>query len=214
MISLSLNNFPFFKSIAIIWPGPSFPFSIIFSSGILIMPLSEPAKNKLSEVIVYLKGRKPFLSEEAKTHLASVAQIAAGPSHGSIVLFKKLNKSWWFFGTVLLLFDQASGIIMSLISGASLPEWTNNSNTLSSAPESDVLLITGFKSFTFLNNELDMSCSWIFIQLIFPFKVLISPLWARVLNGWAKSQLGKVFVEYLWWKTANLEVSFLSFKSG
>ena len=33
-------------------------------------------------------------SEEAKTHFASVAQIAAGPSHGSIVLLRKLNKSW------------------------------------------------------------------------------------------------------------------------
>ena len=77
-----------------ICPGPNFPFSIIFSSGILIIPVSEPAKNKLSEVIVYLKGLKPFLSEDAKTHLASVAHIAAGPSQGSIVLFKKLNKSW------------------------------------------------------------------------------------------------------------------------
>ena len=45
-----------------------------------------------SEVIEYLNGLKPFLSEEAKTHFASVAQIAAGPSQGSIVLFKKLNK--------------------------------------------------------------------------------------------------------------------------
>ena len=57
------------------------------------MPVSDPAKNKSSEVKVYLKGLKPFLSEEANTHFASVAQIAAGPSHGSIVLFKKLNKS-------------------------------------------------------------------------------------------------------------------------
>ena len=57
------------------------------------MPDSEPAKNKSSEVIEYLKGLKPFLSVAAKTHLASVAHIAAGPSHGSIVLFKKLNKS-------------------------------------------------------------------------------------------------------------------------
>ena len=50
--------------------------------------------NKLSEVIVYLKGLRPFLSDDAKTHFASVAQIAAGPSQGSMVLFKKLNKSW------------------------------------------------------------------------------------------------------------------------
>ena len=66
----------------------------MFSSGIFIIPDSEPAKNKLSDVIAYLNGLNPFLSIEAKTHLASVAQIAAGPSHGSIVLFRKLNKSW------------------------------------------------------------------------------------------------------------------------
>ena len=90
---MSLNNFPFFKSIAIICPGPSFPFSIIFSSGIFIIPDSEPAKNKSSDEIEYLKGLNPFLSDDAKTHLASVAHIAAGPSQGSIVLFKKLNKS-------------------------------------------------------------------------------------------------------------------------
>ena len=58
------------------------------------MPVSDPAKNKSSEVIEYLSGLNPFLSEEAKTHLASVAQMAAGPSHGSIVLLRKLNKSW------------------------------------------------------------------------------------------------------------------------
>ena len=92
-MALSLNSFPFLRSIAIISPGPSLPFSIIFSSGILIIPVSEPAKNKSSSVIVYLNGLKPFLSEEANTHLASVAQIAAGPSHGSMVLLRKLNKS-------------------------------------------------------------------------------------------------------------------------
>ena len=66
---------------------------MIFSSGILIIPVSEPAKNRSSEVIEYLKGLSPFLSEEAKTHFASVAQMAAGPSHGSMVLLRKLNKS-------------------------------------------------------------------------------------------------------------------------
>ena len=66
----------------------------MFSSGILIIPVSEPANIKPSEVIEYLRGLKPFLSTAAKIHLASVAQIAAGPSHGSIVLFKKLNNCW------------------------------------------------------------------------------------------------------------------------
>ena len=55
----------------------------------------------------------------------------------------------------MLLFDQASGIIINLINGANFPECTSNSNTLSSAPESDELLITGLRSFTFLNKELD-----------------------------------------------------------
>ena len=72
-------------------PGPSLPFFIIFSSGIFIIPVSEPAKIKPSDVIEYLSGLNPFLSTAAKIHLASVAHIAAGPSHGSIVLFKKLN---------------------------------------------------------------------------------------------------------------------------
>ena len=57
------------------------------------MPVSEPAKIKLSEVIVYLRGLRPFLSTEAITHFASVAQTAAGPSQGSIVLLRKLNNS-------------------------------------------------------------------------------------------------------------------------
>ena len=63
-------------------------------SGILIFPVYEPAKNKLSDVMVYLSGLNPLLSDDARTHFASVAQIAAGPSQGSIVLFKKLNNCW------------------------------------------------------------------------------------------------------------------------
>ena len=59
----------------------------------MIIPDSDPAKNKLSEVFAYLNGLNPFLSIEAKTHLESVAQIAAGPSQGSIVLLRKLNRS-------------------------------------------------------------------------------------------------------------------------
>ena len=40
-----------------------------------------------------------------------------------------------------------------------------------------------------------------FTQFLFPLIALISPLWARYLNGWAKYHLGLVFVENLWWKT-------------
>ena len=55
------------------------------------MPVSEPANNKLSDVTVYLKGLRPFLSTAARTHFESVAQIAAGPSQGSIALLRKLK---------------------------------------------------------------------------------------------------------------------------
>ena len=56
------------------------------------MPVSDPANNSLSEDTVYLKGRSPFLSVAAIIHFPSVAAMAAGPSQGSIVLFKKLNR--------------------------------------------------------------------------------------------------------------------------
>ena len=32
---------------------------------------------------------------------------------------------------------------------------------------------------------------------------LISPLWQRVRNGWARSHVGSVLVENRWWNTAN-----------
>ena len=75
----------------IISPGPNLPFLTIFFSSISTIPVSDPAHNILSLVIVYLIGRKPFLSVATMAHSLSVAAIAAGPSHGSIVLFKKLN---------------------------------------------------------------------------------------------------------------------------
>ena len=63
----------------------------IFFSFSSIIPVSDPAKRSLSLVIAYLRGLNPFLSFAAITHSLSVAAIAAGPSQGSIVLFKKLN---------------------------------------------------------------------------------------------------------------------------
>ena len=45
-------------------------------------------------------------------------------------------------------------------------------------------------------NSSEASCdSRARIQLTLPISVLISPLWAITRNGWASSQLGKVFVE-------------------
>ena len=55
------------------------------------MPVSDPANKSLSLVTVYLSGLRPFLSLPTITHSLSVAATAAGPSQGSIVLFKKLN---------------------------------------------------------------------------------------------------------------------------
>ena len=85
---------PLSKSTAIAWPGPNLPLKIIFSFEKGIIPVSDPANKSLSDVIVYLSGRKPFLSCAAIIHFQSVAEIAAGPSQGSIVLFKKLNNCW------------------------------------------------------------------------------------------------------------------------
>ena len=78
---------------AINWPGPSLPFSIIFS-GISTIPVSDPAQNILSVVIEYLSGLNPFLSVAAIAHLLSEAQIAAGPSQGSIVLLRTSKSCW------------------------------------------------------------------------------------------------------------------------
>ena len=75
-------------------PGPNLPLESILFSLSSIMPVSDPANNNLSFVIAYLNGRNPFLSLAAITHSLSVPAIAAGPSHGSIVLFKKLNNCW------------------------------------------------------------------------------------------------------------------------
>ena len=88
---LLVNTFPFSILTPIISPGPNLPLVKIFFSLSSIIPVSEPANNKLSLVIAYLKGLNPFLSFAAITHSLSVPAIAAGPSQGSIVLFKKLN---------------------------------------------------------------------------------------------------------------------------
>ena len=86
-----MNTFPFSILTPIISPGPNRPLANIFFSFNLIIPVSDPANKNLSFVIVYLSGLKPFLSLAAITHSLSVPAIAAGQSHGSMVLFKKLN---------------------------------------------------------------------------------------------------------------------------
>ena len=164
-----VNTLPFSILTPIISPGPNLPFDKILFSFNSIIPVSEPANNNLSFVIAYLKGLNPFLSFAAITHSLSVPAIAAGPSHGSIVLFKKLNNCWWSFGRVLFFLDHASGTNISLAKGAGWPDIFNNSKTLSNAAESDApCCITGFKFSTSSKRGLFISCSWTFIQFLFP----------------------------------------------
>ena len=76
---------------------------------------------------------------------------------------------------------------MVLAIGASRPARTSISNTASSAAESDDPFGTmGLISSAIAPNSADaIRISWLFIQLILPFSVLISPLWANILNGCA-----------------------------
>ena len=86
-----LKIFPFSNLTPSTSPGPNLPLESINFSLNSIMPVSDPANNNLSFVIEYLKGLSPFLSFATIAHSLSVAAIAAGPSQGSIVLFKKLK---------------------------------------------------------------------------------------------------------------------------
>ncbi len=81
--------------------------------------------------------------------------------------------------------------------GASRPARTSTSKVLSRAAESEPLgWITGLMSSPKSPNAwAAMRISWLFIQLVLPFSVLISPLWASIRNGWASRHSGKVLVE-------------------
>ena len=93
--------------------------------------------------------------------------------------------------------DQLSGTSMVLAIGAFRPARTSTSNTASSAAESDDPPgMIGLMSSAISPNVPDaMRISWLFIQLILPFSVLISPLWASIRNGCASHHCGKVLVE-------------------
>ena len=100
-------------------------------------------------------------------------------------------------GMSVVALDQASGTSMVLVIGALRPDRTITSNTASSAAESDeppgmIGLISSAMS---PNARLAMRISWLFIQLVLPFSVLISPLWASMRKGWASHHCGKVLVE-------------------
>ena len=79
---------------------------------------------------------------------------------------------------MVVLCDQASGIIRHLVIGADRPPRTSSSKALSSEAESELPgEMTGLISSTCLpNTSLAIRVSWLRIQLTLPDKVLISPL--------------------------------------
>ena len=81
---------------------------------------------------------------------------------------------------------------------------TNNSKTLSNAAESDPpsSMMGNNLSISSPNNLDFITPSLALIQFLLPLKVLISPLCAANLNGWALSQDGKVLVEKREWTKA------------
>ena len=100
-------------------------------------------------------------------------------------------------GSSTVAFDHASGTSIVLAIGAERPPRTSTSNTASSAPESDAPagMIGLMSSALSPKAALAMRISWLRIQLMLPFSVLISPLWANMRNGWASHHCGKVLVE-------------------
>jgi hypothetical protein len=100
-------------------------------------------------------------------------------------------------GSSTACFDQDSGTSIVLAIGADRPARTSTSNTASSAPESDAPcgMIGLMSSAMSPKVPLAMRISWLFIQLMLPLSVLISPLCASIRNGWASHHCGKVFVE-------------------
>ena len=89
-----------------------------------------------------------------------------------------------------------SGMSMVRACGRVRPVINKNSSTLSSEAESLLPGSTTGKSFckSSPNKSLLSKPSRACIHKRLPFMVLISPLWAIILKGWAKSQVGKVLV--------------------
>ena len=81
--------------------------------------------------------------------------------------------------------------------GTLRPARTNSSNVASSAAESEEPACTTGLTSSIRSPKRGWfsrhSCA--FIQFTLPRRVLISPLWASVRNGWASGQVGKVLVE-------------------
>ena len=82
---------------------------------------------------------------------------------------------------------------------------TSSSRALSKQAESDwPSAIRGHSFFRSCPSSVEfMEWRRAAIQLTFPRRVLISPLWAIIRNGWARSQDGKVLVEKRWCTSAS-----------
>ena len=123
-------------------------------------------------------GRSPLRSKPAQTQRPSVIAKAAGPSHGSITELQYEYMSIQGFGKSTACLDQLSGTNIVFAIGAFRPARTSISKTESKAAESDdPLAIMGLISSAISPKASDdMRISWLFIQLVLPFSVLISPL--------------------------------------
>jgi hypothetical protein len=104
------------------------------------------------------------------------------------------------FGSSVAVWLHASGTSIVFAIGALRPARTRTSNTASSAALSDApcAMIGLMSSAISPKYAEDRRISWDFIQLVLPFSVLISPLWASIRNGCASHHCGKVLVEYRW----------------
>src|SRR3972149_3458681 len=104
----------------------------------------------------------------------------------------------WNFG------PNASGTIIIMAWGSERPAITRSSSALSKIAESlPSSMITGLIFARSAPNSSDsIMDSRARIRLMFPRKVLISPLCARNRYGWARCHVGRVFVLYLWCTTA------------
>ncbi len=97
------------------------------------------------------------------------------------------------------------------------PPIIRNSTTLSRMPESE--LPSWMMGFIFwisssVKSDEEMMASRDLIQLMLPRSVLISPLWARVRNGWASGQVGSTLVEKRLWMRASADSNDSSVRSG
>src|SRR3972149_8736971 len=97
---------------------------------------------------------------------------------------------------MLSCFDHGSGIIIMTAWGRERPASTRNSGQWSNMAEA---LPSGWMMGRSLGTSSpkrsDTNIDWrACIQFTFPRSVLISPLWIRYRYGWARAQLGNVFV--------------------